>query len=183
MSNITLSEGEFLGWHLGDGCISKNERYYEYTLTGDIKEELSFYKKIILPKFNNIFDHYFDKKIEIKKYNSVGVCGIYIFDKGFVNLLQNRYELDSGKKINIGLPEVINSKSLKKRFLRGLFDTDGSIYFCKSYSDCDSVYTKFHYRPKIRISTISKKLMEEVNLIMNTLGIKSRLEKPRKQKK
>ena len=33
---------EFLGWHVGDGCISINKRRHQYTLTGDIVEEYPF---------------------------------------------------------------------------------------------------------------------------------------------
>ena len=38
---------EFLGWHVGDGCLSITKRHYEYTLTGDITEEYPFYKEVI----------------------------------------------------------------------------------------------------------------------------------------
>lgn len=35
---ISNQLAEFIGWHLGDGCISITKRYSEFTLTGDLKE-------------------------------------------------------------------------------------------------------------------------------------------------
>ena len=33
---------ELIGIHIGDGCISKNNRYSEYYLGGDLKEEKKY---------------------------------------------------------------------------------------------------------------------------------------------
>ncbi|MBW2994127.1 hypothetical protein KY315_01755, partial [Candidatus Woesearchaeota archaeon] len=60
---------EFLGWHLGDGCISINEKYSEYVLAGDITEEYPFYKKVIIPTFNKLFKQYLKKQTTLKKYS------------------------------------------------------------------------------------------------------------------
>ena len=108
---------EFLGWHLGDGCISIKNNKYHYSLTGDIKEEYSFYQNTILPSFNNLFQEQFNSKIKIRKYKSVGVCGIYSTNKKFIQFLQKDLKLKAGKKININIPyELINSIKLKKYF-------------------------------------------------------------------
>lgn len=175
---------EFLGWHLGDGCISINNRYSEYTLTGDIIEEYPFYKDIILPKFNKIFKKELKKPVQLKKYKSVGVCGIYIFNKKFISFLQKKYNLTHGKKINISVPDIIRTKEQKINFLRGLFDTDGSIYFCKSNFKTKnySFYNNFHYKPKIQLGTISKNLMDQVYKILIELNFSPRYYKPRKQR-
>jgi len=176
---------EFLGWHLGDGCISINSKYSEYTLTGDIKEEYPFYEEVILPTFNRIFKNNLKKPIILKKYHSVGVCGIYLFDKSFVSFLQKQYGLLSGKKYNIKIPEIIKTKEEKIHFLRGLFDTDGSIYFCKSnYKPKKKTFcNKYHYKPKIKLATISKVLIKEVFNMLLSLGFTPRMYKPRKQRK
>lgn len=184
-SNSRPDLAEFLGWHVGDGCISINKRYSEYALAGDISEEYPFYKNIITPAFNSIFKHRLKKQVVLKKYESVGVCGIYVFDKDFVSNLQKEYGLISGKKINIQIPRILKTINQKKQFLRGLFDTDGSIYFCKSNvkTKKDSVYTVFHYKPKIKLATISKRLINQVYKMLSDLGFTPRLYSPRKQKK
>ncbi|MBW2986572.1 hypothetical protein KY333_04350 [Candidatus Woesearchaeota archaeon] len=176
---------EFLGWHLGDGCISINEKYSEYVLAGDITEEYPFYKKVIIPTFNKLFKQYLKKQTTLKKYSSVGVCGIYLFDENFVSHLQKKFNLTSGKKINIQMPLILKTNQQKKQFLRGLFDTDGSIYFCKSNfkTKKESLYTIFHYKPKIKLATISEKLIKQVHKMLSDLGYSPRLYAPRKQRK
>ncbi|MBW3002451.1 hypothetical protein KY338_04820 [Candidatus Woesearchaeota archaeon] len=184
-SDLPLDLAEFLGWHVGDGCISINERYSEYSLTGDITEEYPFYKSIITPTFNTLFKHNLKKPIKLKKYASVGVCGIYVFDKKFVSNLQKKFSLISGKKINIQIPANLNTKNQKKRFLRGLFDTDGSIYFCRSNAKTKkrSLCNIFHYKPKIKLATISQILINQVHKMLADLGFSPRLYTPRKQRK
>ena len=36
---------EIIGIHIGDGCISKNNRYCKYYLGGDLKEEREYHDK------------------------------------------------------------------------------------------------------------------------------------------
>ena len=57
----SLEIAEFLGWHMGDGCISITDRYSEYALTGDIVEEYPFYCDIVVPVFNRLFNSYLKK--------------------------------------------------------------------------------------------------------------------------
>ena len=80
---------EFLGWHIGDGCISITDRYSEYTLTGDIIEEYTFYENIVLPTFNKLFQNQLNKKVELKKYKSNSVCGIYLRSEEHTSELQS----------------------------------------------------------------------------------------------
>ncbi|MEK6938174.1 MAG: hypothetical protein AABX04_03970 [Nanoarchaeota archaeon] len=179
-----LDLAEFLGWHVGDGCISITSRYSEYALTGDLSEELLFYEEIVVPTFNKIFNKHLKKNISLKKYKSTGVCGIYVFDHKFIQFLQKSCDLRSGKKINISIPKVIHSLEEKKRFLRGLFDTDGSIYFCNSLvkTKGDSLYTIFHYKPKIKLATISEILIRQVKETLLSLGYSPRSYSPMKQR-
>jgi len=175
---------EFLGWHLGDGCISINKRYSEYTLTGDLREECHFYENIILPVFNKIFQNKLLKPAILKKYKSNGVCGIYVFDKNFVKWLQRKYKLTVGKKINNTMPEVIKTDKQKISFLRGLFDTDGSIYFCKSNvkTKKESLCNFFHYKPKIKLATISKPLIKQIHKLLVEMEFHPRFRKPTRQR-
>ena len=109
MINIPSTE-EFLGWHVGDGCISVTKKRNQYTLTGDLTQEFPFYKKVISPSFNKIFLEYLDSPVILRKYESVGVCGIYIFNKKFINMLKENFDLPVGKKLNIQIPKIIRTK-------------------------------------------------------------------------
>ena len=176
---------EFLGWHCGDGCISVNDRYSEYTLTGDIREEKEFYENIIFPVFYKLFRKKLKKEPKIKFYESVGVCGLYIFNKEFVKFLTEEFNIEAGKKIGKVLPiDIFKTEEQKKCFLRGFFDTDGSIYFCKSNfkTKMPSLFTKFHYKPKIGVATISKKLIEGVKEILIELGYSPRVKNLKSRK-
>ncbi len=185
MNNISLELAEFFGWHLGDGCISVNSNYFEYTLTGDITEEYPFYKEVVLPTFNKIFKKYLKKPAILKFYKSNGVCGIYIFDKSFINILNKNFGIPYGKKINIQIPKLLKNNEQKIRFIRGLLDTDGSIYFCRSNvkTKRESLFTVFHYKPKIKIATISKPLIEQSYEILSSLDFSPRLQKPIRQRR
>jgi|SRR3989344_5388471 len=184
MNDNSLELAEFLGWHLGDGCISINKNHFEYALTGDITEEYPFYKNVILPTFNRIFKKYLKKPVTLSLYKSNGVCGIYLFDKSFIKILNKRFNIPSGKKINIEIPKSLKNKEQKIGFIRGLFDTDGSIYFCRSNvkTKKKSLFIVFHYKPKIKIATISKPLIEQSFGILCSLGFSPRLQKPIRQR-
>ena len=101
---------EFLGWHLGDGCISVNERYSEYTLTGDITEEYPFYKEVILPSFNKIFRNNLKKNVELKRYNLIGRNPILVemddFDFQSLNI-QFNYALAQSVFTHLPLNKII----------------------------------------------------------------------------
>ncbi len=182
------NSAELIGWHIGDGCISQlSDGRMEYTLTGDLVEEIEFYENVVIPQFNSLFKNKLGKQITLKKYLSVGVCGIYLFDKKFIKHIQTKYKLPIGKKVNVEIPKIIRDSSdleVKKAFLRGLFDTDGSIYFCKSnsFTKQPSLYRLFHYKPKIKLATISKNLIEQVKFLLLSIGIYARVQKPIKQR-
>jgi len=171
---VTINE--FLGWHMGDGCISVNDRYSEFALTGDIIEEAEFYENTVIPSFNLLFKGQLRKTIELKKYKSTGVCGIFLFNKVFVFYLIDNYRLSSGKKTKIVLNHNLKTKKDKVEFLRGVFDTDGSIYFCKSnYKTVNpSVFRKFHYKPKIKIAMISEDLIIQIKGFLEDIGFMPR---------
>lgn len=174
---------EFLGWQLGDGCISIKGARYQFFLTGDLVEEYTFYKDIIVPAFNKLFNDKLKSSVILRTYPSVGVCGIYINNKEFVNYLQNELKLMAGKKIHVQVPKFENMDQMKS-FLRGLFDTDGSIYFCRSNSKTKrpSLYNTLHYKPKIKLATISKELITGVYEMLGHLGFSPRMYNPRKQR-
>ena len=153
-------------------------------MTGDLIEEHSFYEEIILPTFNRLFSRLLKKKIILKRYKSNGVCGIYIFDKKFSQYLINTLKFRKGKKIDIGISKLIRNKDQKINFLRGLFDTDGSIYFGKSNfkTKKKSYFTILHYKPKIGLSTISKNLIDGVYQILKKLNFDPIYRTPKKQR-
>ncbi len=179
------SIAEFLGWHLGDGCLSARKGKLQFSLTGDISEEKTFYTKEILPSMNKSFKRQLKQPFVLKYYKSVGVCGIYTSNKKFTSYLIRNFNLNVGKKKDISVPEYVKTSLQKKNFLRGLFDTDGSIYFCKSYVRRKTLtpYNIFHYIPKMKLATISKGLISDTYKMLLDLGFSPRIQKPIQQRK
>ncbi|MBI2629800.1 hypothetical protein HYW76_01740 [Candidatus Pacearchaeota archaeon] len=171
---------ELLGIHIGDGCISVNKRYSMYYLGGDINEEKEYHdvwvskllnKKVLFP-LNKKQAHY-------KEYYSTGVYGVYIFDKEVVSFFK-KFGILSGSKKEQDIPkEILRKKYLIKRFTRGLFDTDGSIYFDKNRS-CKNPINNV---PLIKLGITSKRLVKSVFNSLKLLGFNPRMKKPYKGKK
>ncbi|MEK6895432.1 MAG: LAGLIDADG family homing endonuclease [Nanoarchaeota archaeon] len=177
---ITGDLAELIGIHIGDGCMSKNERYCEYYLGGDITEEKEYHNKWVGPLFNRLVAlPILGKKVTYKEHPKVGVYGFYIFDKRIFDYFIG-LGINYGSKINISIPaEIKENKKLLSRFLRGLFDTDGSIYFDKNRS----AKSPRNDRPIIKLGTVSSELAKEVYNGLIFLGYHPRMKRPYKGKK
>jgi len=171
---------ELFGIHIGDGCISENKRYSEYYLGGDLIEEKEYHDNWVGPLFNKkIMNPLFNKNVIYKEHPKVGVYGFHVFDKKLVNFFRD-FDICIGSKINVRIPNyILKDKKLLKRFIRGLFDTDGTIYFDKNYSAKNPI----NNRPIIRLGTVSKKLFDDVLVSLKKLGLKPRIKNPYKGKK
>jgi intein/homing endonuclease len=171
---------EIIGIHIGDGCISVNERYSMYYLGGDLREEREYHDKWVSPLFNKkIMLPLYGKKILYKDYPKVGIYGFYIFNKKIVSLF-NKFGIKPGSKINISIPNRIKKHpKLVKRFLRGLFDTDGNIYFDKNRS----AKIRKNNQPAIKLGTVSSGLANQVFELLKKLGFHPREKRPYKGKR
>ncbi|MCH7568578.1 MAG: hypothetical protein IIA87_04105 [Nanoarchaeota archaeon] len=170
---------ELMGIHIGDGCISVNKRYSEYYLGGDLKEEKEYHNEWVAPLFNKkIMIPLYDKKAPYKEHPKVGIYGFHIFDKKIVRFFE-KLSIPSGPKINISIPKpILRSKYLSRRFLRGLFDTDGTIYFDKNYSAKNPINNK----PRIKLDSVSFGLINNTYDLLIGLGFNPRLRKAYKGK-
>ena len=166
---------EILGIHVGDGCISVTDRYSEYYLGGDLKEEKEYHDNWVAPLFNKkVMLPVCKKEVVYKEHPKVGVYGFYIFNKRIVDFF-GKLGINPGSKINIRIPSaIVDNDYLSKRFLRGLFDTDGSIYFDKNYSAKKPKNDK----PKIKLGTVSKGLSQDVFKVLKNLGMNPFSRKP-----
>ena len=143
----TENKAYWLGYLMADGCITKNskenKRYTRVSLNSkyDDKAHLDkFCKDIGFEGSVGISEKYHKSKgfsfiISEVKINSVELCE----DLMFLGVVPNK----TGKE---SLPSCIDN-NLKKHFIRGFFDGDGSI-------------TKKGY---FRIGTCSKKILEDIS--------------------
>jgi len=130
---------EEIGIHMGDGMMNiyvdkRGKRRFLIKISGDPIEDKIYYDFWVGPLIRTIYR----KKIYPKliKQNEYGI--IFCFKKALE--FKQKLGLPLGKKENMKIPNVIKEdKELLKFFIRGVFDTDGSLTFGKDKNDIPSI--------------------------------------------
>ena len=147
-----LSEPDFAevcGIHAGDGYLRNDGKRREIDVSGSF-EEKEFYDQKVIPLFSKVFN----LQLTGRYFPARGTYGFVIRDRNAVEMLHNAGFPYGKKTTSVEIPGfILDSKNpeVNKRFLRGLFDTDGSFTVNRN----GSVY---NYYPRIIIATCSKKL-------------------------
>lgn len=160
---ITEELAEETGWHIGDGSMN----YYKlngsafprgfYQLRGHIEDDRDHYITRIKP----IFKQLYDLDVSLREMPSTRVFGFQIWNNDLVKF-KHALGLCLGKKWDITIPDVfLESDELKVAVLRGIFDTDGCIYFLKK---------KNRLYPRLFITTICPTLAQQIIRIFVELG-------------
>jgi hypothetical protein len=174
--DLNKNKCELFGMFLGDGCFSKNKRYCELTIAGDISEEREYHESYVIPLFNKEFCNS-NYAVKGKAYPKVGVYGFYCFKQEIVESFASLFSIKPGSKENISIPKtILNNKIYLRRVLRGLFDTDGSICFEKNYSMVKST----NKVPRIYINLTSLFLVKQAYKGLQNLGFHPKLSGPYK---
>ena len=171
---ITPELAEVCGIHAGDGYLRNRITKIELEFGGHL-EERDYYDNHVIPMVNKIFNLNIKGKIYVK-----GTYGFVTTNKQFC--IFNELGFPYGKKSTIvQVPKKIlesKDKVLYGRFLRGLFDTDGNLYFKNRKTGVKyRIFKRTHnYYPLIRFTTVSKALSGQIILLLNLLGFdKARL--------
>jgi len=172
MIPLTPELAEICGIHAGDGYLRmRKQNKGEIDISGHL-EEKDYYYNHVIPLFNKVFN------LNIKgRYFSRGSYGFVIYNKKVAQLL-NELGFPFGNKSKIvEVPKQIlesNEKILYTRFLRGLFDTDGCLYFQnrKTGKNYTEFKRKHNYYPIISLTSVSKLLMESIGFMLKELGLK-----------
>lgn len=156
-AKLTPELAEEIGIHYGDGFLSVKR--YDYRLKGNINDEIEYYKNYIKPLFKKLFNI----NVNLKKFDST--FGFEISSKALWEFKTKVIGIKPGNKKDLCVPErlKINNQKILCAFIRGLFDTDGSLYF-------KSRYGYKNYYPTITISLYSKNLIIEMGEILKMLG-------------
>jgi intein/homing endonuclease len=117
---------ELIGIILGDGNLYWNEKKGVYTLkiAGNPYDEREYLIDFVKPLLDEIFKTH--SKIEIRKNELF----ITVYSKEIIKILEF-FGLKRGNKIknNVGIPYWIkDNKNFLKACIRGLIDTDGSVF-------------------------------------------------------
>ena len=156
-NKITPNLAEEIGMHYGDGFLSATR--YDYRLKGNPKDEVEYYLSYIKPMFKELYN----LDLNVKKFEKS--FGFETYSKALWEFKKKVIGIKPGKKYDISFPETLKVNNIKilAGFIRGLFDTDGSLSF-------KSIYGYERYYPAIEISLTSKKLIKEVGEIIKMLG-------------
>lgn len=146
---------ELIGAIYGDGHIHNTEN--RITLVGSL-EDYYYYTFYLKPLIEKLFP---ELKVYIRKRNDRASYYLSFESKDAFQKLQSFY-LWRGAKNNLVLPILPNSQSLKL-FLRGLFDTDGSLKFSKQN-------TSVNYYPRIQYAFKDSFFSKELGTLLEKIG-------------
>ena len=167
MVKLDKNLAEFYGILVGDGCISKfvaqSKTHHVIRIDGNSITDKEYYnhiKKLIFSIIKREVSIRFDKR-----FNGIF---IYFEAKEFAIYLNKHFNFPFGKKGEIFINDKLVTNRLIKHVLRGLFDTDGCIYFTKNNSH-------LRYYPIIEISSHSNNMINQLEKILNELGFKTKI--------
>lgn len=118
-----------VGIHIGDGHLNIFRRpdgwSYLNVFSGDYKEELAFYQKVICPLILRLYG----KQVKAQKSTKNTVQAVFK-SKAISTFKRDVLGLPTGKKKGkISIPGIIMNSKLKKYCLQGIIDTDFSMVF------------------------------------------------------
>lgn len=161
---------EICGIHAGDGYLRNDGRRIELDLSGSPEEKI-YYDEHVIPLFSKAFGI----KIEGRYFPHRNTYGFVIRDLKIVEKIHNLGFPYGKKTYVVKIPEfILESENLttKKLFLRGFFDTDGSLTFDKRYSENYSLFRRKHHTyPRLILVTVSNSLFIDMQKILNDIGI------------
>ena len=155
-NKINKDVAEETGIHAGDGHMNiikhSTGTKYVYSISGGYEDE-RYFKSFLIPlmkRLYNIKPSIYRAKHEKSLTLHYQSKGLIYFKKGL--------GLPLGKKLNLKIPLLILKSPFRLDFIRGVFDTDGSLSFRKRYK-------KINYYPVIDIAN------KEANFIINIAKI------------
>ncbi len=143
---------ELLGALSGDGHIS-DKNSYEVSITCSGKDDCEYIKHL-KPIFETLFC------LNFKVYADGSKIRLKTYSKNLVLFLNKEFGLPLGKKKGfLRIPEKVKTnKKLLLAYIRGLFDTDGSIYFRRNNE------------PAVEIISMDKRFLKEIETALRSLG-------------
>lgn len=165
---LTPKLAEACGIHAGDGYLRNDGRRRELDISGNI-EEKEYYNNHIIPLFEKLFNI----KIIPKFFPSRNTYGFVIRDLQIIEFFHS-LGFPYGKKSTIvQIPSFIlqnENKLFHTKFIRGLFDTDGCLYFSRRKKGKYKAFKKtYNYYPVISFSSVSKNLIKETIQLLELL--------------
>ncbi|HEV2119720.1 MAG TPA: LAGLIDADG family homing endonuclease [Candidatus Bathyarchaeia archaeon] len=131
---LTEQESEILGILFGDGCLSKNRGSVQIAVTGNKHDDREYLIGHVCPMFEELFAVQF-KVLFVKDQNTMI---LYKYSKRVGETLRQWGMPFGRKKFSELAPRLAVHEVC---FVRGLFDTDGSVY--RKYGHYQQIQFKF----------------------------------------
>jgi intein/homing endonuclease len=150
---------ELIGAILGDGNIyDKRPHYVEFC--GNPVNDLLYYERVLLPivreelgKYPRLFVRYGGLRFRINQ-------------RSFVDWLKQQGIPAGEAKGSASFPDfIVSSRKLLPRCIRGIYDTDGSVYF-----DRRPAYVRPY--PRVDLHMTNACLLEQLSRFLDEYGIK-----------
>ena len=163
----TMEEGRVLGWLVGDGHINHGP--------GNKRAVLDFYgeDRPLVEQFNHYVNMVIRPTESRNHRNSVGI--VTVQERALKTIASERLK-EFALSWNLGeeklkVPQRVfeGSEALQRGFLQALFEADGTV----------SILKKF--RRTVRLTSISERLLGDVQLLLLNFGIFSKVYKNRKK--
>lgn len=156
-----LNFPELVGIILGDGHIYHYPPYHIYGLeiSGNASEDRVFFNRIA-----GYLEHFVGKrpKIRVKIHTFGKSLQLLVYDKKFAYRLINLGIPFKNKSFTATIPSQYLSWHHSQHVLRGLFETDGSLYFSKVGGK--------HTYPRLEIKSSSNELIKQIFGILSRQG-------------
>jgi hypothetical protein len=149
---------EFMGALAGDGHLSATHDIYRVEITLDGRED-RYYARFIARCFQDLFG----LSPRLNWRNDQNCVQVMVHSKKVHKFLSQSFVV--GKKDSLWVPNWIDSEKEISAYLRGLIDTDGSLFFAKR-----GMYERNSY-PVIELKMEDCGFLDEVEDLLETLDI------------
>ena len=151
--NIILPEdsidlAEFYGIMLGDGNLYVNKGYkigvYQVRIVGDSRHDRLYLETYVKPLLEKLFSF----QVKVYKQKNANAIVLIITGKRLTEFLAMKGFISGDKiKNQLDIPSWIkNNKEFTKACLRGLYDTDGSVYKLTNQNSYQILFTNYNNR-------------------------------------
>ena len=159
---LTADLCEVLGAHAGDGFTNVyswgGRPLYEVQFSGHARHDYEYYNKFLQPTVRRLLG--LDGKLSIRDGNTLRLT---YYSKDFFLLLTNRFGFPAGRKSHtVKLPEeVFTEERLAFAAVRGIFDTDGCVFFDRRPAYRDPY-------PRVSLHMVSGPLFEQLQNFLSS---------------
>ena len=155
--SLSIELCEFVGAYVGDGCGCLNGKTVSIVGHASLDLDYLLYMKSIIDQLFQL-----KGKLLFAKYKNAVYLRYYSTE--LYQFMAERFGFPKGKKVEIvQIPSLIecSSKELLFRTIRGVFDTDGCVFFDKR----KKYATPY---PRIRLQVKSKPLIDQLEKILSS---------------